>query len=745
MCKCFFFHFLIVLIIFNFVESNCSINCVHGKCSKVLNTCICDLGWTGNDCNTDCGCNGHSSCIQSLGKCDDCKHNTTGQYCQFCKSGYFWNTNKSKGCKTCDCNGHGDPEQNFCNPNTGQCFCIHDTEGSNCEKCSKGFYGDPRNNEHCYLECSNRALLTSIKSAHFGSKVHSPSHSSSLYFHCLWIFTIFPSLDLIHSSLHIHSNESSKVLDPIFLTIDKNINVECPNNHIEVFDGLLDYLVPSQTGKKLGSFCGKNLASDINLVATSGYLTVYFEKHHLSQGFNASFVRLECPEPCLSYQNRQCINNTCVCKNGFSSPTCTLIGCPNQCYEFKNQGVCDILNGRCQCMVGFAQPDCSHYIGPSPYRLVWTTYFESETAVNFLPFLASHLPRMGHSLISINESLWLFGGYSTQKGQLNDIYVFDLPASKWEEIEVIQDEESKPSARHFHAACVVDDLIFIHGGLSLQNGVLSDFWCFQTNSRTWFRPPINGDFPPPLAGTILNYYNNYIFKINDFFCISTGHTLTKISNEELYMIGGYSPSYGFSDQIFVFNSKRIVFKKIIPQGLAFVGLYGHTSTYHFSTDTIYVYGGIFYSTEGASVSSNLYALKVSTSTWFQLPLDIDLNPIFSWPISRYFHSAISTENYLLVIGGRDGKKNGHILSNLFAYVYKCNLWINLDNRDLIPTSGILPSPALGAAMTSTSNGNIYLFGGMNGATLGRLARLFLPKDICNLFSGSRTACAQHIG
>ena len=503
MYMCSLFYLLFVSTFFNYVQSSCSLNCVHGTCFN--SSCICDLGWTGMDCNTDCGCNGHSRCSQGILKCDECKNNTTGHFCQLCKSGYFWSTDKSKGCLACDCNGHGDPDQSYCNANIGTCICIHNTEGSHCEKCSKGFYGDPRNNGHCYLECSNRGLVTSVKSGYLGSMAHSfsfsslPSTSSSSY-HCLWVLTIYPSLEPLKAPLSEQTNHSFGS-DPIALTIDQDIDIDCFNNNLEVYDGLPDYILSSHKNKKLGSFCGQNLKSDINLIATSGYLTIYYEKYNSSQGFNASFIRLECPETCLNYPNRKCVNGSCVCKDGYFGPFCFSIGCPNQCYQFKNQGVCDTLNGRCQCMVGYAQPDCSVYIGTSPYHQVWTTYFESESAAKFLPLLASNLPRMGHSLISINESLWLFGGYSSQKGQLNDIFLFNLPALKWEEIEIAQDE-SKPLERHFHATAVNQDVIYIHGGLSLKNGVLSDLWCFHTITRTWFKPVINSELPPPLAGII---------------------------------------------------------------------------------------------------------------------------------------------------------------------------------------------------------------------------------------------------
>lgn len=47
--------------------------------------CRCDLGWTGDDCGIDCGCNNHSTCNKSIGVCDECQDWTTGDVCQYCR------------------------------------------------------------------------------------------------------------------------------------------------------------------------------------------------------------------------------------------------------------------------------------------------------------------------------------------------------------------------------------------------------------------------------------------------------------------------------------------------------------------------------------------------------------------------------------------------------------------------------------------------------------------------------------
>ena len=44
----------------------------HGVCSADF-TCDCNLGWLGENCSVDCGCNGHSDCSQGIGICDNCQ------------------------------------------------------------------------------------------------------------------------------------------------------------------------------------------------------------------------------------------------------------------------------------------------------------------------------------------------------------------------------------------------------------------------------------------------------------------------------------------------------------------------------------------------------------------------------------------------------------------------------------------------------------------------------------------------
>ena len=69
--------------------------------------------------------------------------NTQGTHCEFCIPGTFGNATTAQGCQRCKCNGHGDPEQGFCDMVTGKCFCTNDTMGDSCGECKPGLKGNP--------------------------------------------------------------------------------------------------------------------------------------------------------------------------------------------------------------------------------------------------------------------------------------------------------------------------------------------------------------------------------------------------------------------------------------------------------------------------------------------------------------------------------------------------------------------------------------------------------------------------
>lgn len=72
--------------------------CVHGVCQGEPDyACKCDIGWYGEDCSSNCGCNNHSACPEGKGICEKCVDNTMGEFCQYCKPGSYGNATTEQG------------------------------------------------------------------------------------------------------------------------------------------------------------------------------------------------------------------------------------------------------------------------------------------------------------------------------------------------------------------------------------------------------------------------------------------------------------------------------------------------------------------------------------------------------------------------------------------------------------------------------------------------------------------------
>ncbi|XP_050541070.1 laminin subunit alpha [Daktulosphaira vitifoliae] len=109
-----------------------------------------------------CNCNGHSAtCDKITGICDNCKHNTTGEHCEKCITGYHGNATIGTpyDCLICAC-PLPIPSNNFAtgcevspDGNKISCDCISGYFGARCESCNAGFYGSPEIPGEVCKEC----------------------------------------------------------------------------------------------------------------------------------------------------------------------------------------------------------------------------------------------------------------------------------------------------------------------------------------------------------------------------------------------------------------------------------------------------------------------------------------------------------------------------------------------------------------------------------------------------------------
>lgn len=211
-------------------------------------------------------------------------------------------------------------------------------------------------------------------------------------------------------------------------------------------------------------------------------MTVYFEQHSPSEGFNASYRVLRCPDRCPA--GRRCVAGLCACLPGRSGPGCAPHPCPA---EGVLHGYCDSQYGRVMCDSGYVGRRCE--VRALPGHVVVTELFNEDHIEPSLDFLPRKLPRFGHTLTADHyQSLWLFGGYSLSRGALNDIQKFETRGNTWQSVTVEYQalRPYLPPVRFFHAAAYVVSQreIYIYGGTD-GNEFLRDCWRFNINSQKW--------------------------------------------------------------------------------------------------------------------------------------------------------------------------------------------------------------------------------------------------------------------
>ncbi|KPI93788.1 Multiple epidermal growth factor-like domains protein 8 [Papilio xuthus] len=695
----------------------CYNNCVHGYCGGAPQyKCHCDLGWTGADCSINCGCHNHSTCKTGVGRCDECKDWTEGEFCESCKPGSHGNATTGQGCRRCDCNDHGDESRGVCDYATGECICKDNTEGQNCERCKAKFYGDPRHGGKCYYQCEPRGMLNATQTEGIGSFMTDPDVKSlGPSKECLWIIS---ASNIKDATIQFRINSS-------------HFDVPCDENAVYVYDGLggVPDLNNNQQSQLLGVF--SNGASSGVVEARSGNLTVHYKQGQPEQGFEGVYEVLACDDYCS--WPRVCNKRHCVCRDGYGGPNCDIEICRNNCSETIKAGVCDTSYGRCLCNEGFGGDDCSVKLDKT--QLVFTELFNSEFLSDSLDHLRKTLPRFGHSLVADRRGLWMFGGYSLSHGPLNDIRFFDTKNNTWMQVTVEATPDAKmPERRYFHAAEIYHSKqnIYIYGGLSLQeksgeNKILDDFWQFSLKDQRWSNIKSKNEKPPALAGHTLT-----LQKYQDY--------------ESLVLIGGFSMNEGFMSEIWEFDLDNEKWIKLRCTGSIPSGVIGHSTVYHAPSQSLYVFGGILYVYNGTMVSDKLFSFHYPTKTWSELPSFLNIHNAFeSLPLATYLHSAVTTNDYMIVFGGRTEPENRS--NALIAYVYECNQWVRLVKGVSIVDH---PPPrtiahAMAIDVETDSEGYIYIIGGWTGSANCQVTRISLPEDLCSLWSSNKLECRSHMG
>lgn len=118
-------------------------------------------------------------------------------------------------------------------------------------------------------------------------------------------------------------------------------------------------------------------------------------------------------------------------------------------------------------------------------------------------------PRKGHTMVSYERKLYIFGGIEAGKDRPSDsMLVFDTETETWSELET----ENRPEGRHRHTACVWEHYMIIHGG-TYGRTVLSDIRMFNFETNEWLQPRLSGWILFPRYSHCMISVNNWLLII----------------------------------------------------------------------------------------------------------------------------------------------------------------------------------------------------------------------------------------
>ncbi|XP_053720567.1 attractin-like protein 1 isoform X1 [Synchiropus splendidus] len=481
---------------------------------------------------------------------------------------------------------------------------------------------------------------------------------------------------------------------------------ECSWDHVYVYDGDSIYapLVAVFSGLIVPEVHGKETVPEVE--TTSGYALLHFfsDAAYNLTGFEVYYSVNSCPNNCSGHGkctpgNSAASRVYCECDKYWKGEACDIPYCRNNCGS-PDHGYCDLTGEKlCVCNDSWQGPDCSLTV-PST---------ESYWVLPSVKPFGTSLGRASHKAVVQEKVMWVVGGYSFNYSSFQMILNYNLESGIWNPVPI----SSGPVPRYGHSLTLFQEDIYMFGG-KLESGagnVTDELWMFNIPSRTWQRR--NPTLGPQAQAQIYAVEGH-----------SAHSVMLDAVNPVMLVIFGYSPIYSYISSVQEYHLKTNMWTVPETKGAVPQGGYGHSSTYHSASGSVFVHGG--YKALPANkygLVDDLYRYDVSTRTWYILKES-------GYP--RYLHSAVLLSGTLLVFGGNT--HNDTSLSNgakcfsadFLAYDIACDEWRLLPKPNLHRDANRFGHSAV------ISNESMYVFGGFSSMLLNDV--LVYRPAMCPAFS-----------
>ncbi|CAD8099772.1 unnamed protein product [Paramecium sonneborni] len=349
-------------------------------------------------------------------------------------------------------------------------------------------------------------------------------------------------------------------------------------------------------------------------------------------------------------------------------------------------------------------------------------------------------PRSFHKCVVLGNYLYLVGGFDGQRR--NDVHRINLDSENGrQQIEQIRqaphlmwiqlDLKDRFTPRTGHTACVLQNKIYLFGGVDQSGNINNDLNCFDGNS--WSVIITQGQIPSARSGAKmvavddqLMLFGGYVQTQSQIYCNDlyrfniktntfikeiqqntnpakrTDHSLVEYCNG-IYIFGGKGENKQIFNDVWKFKQSWIE----LDHDQQITGRFGHTSVPY--QNSMFIFGGW----DGTSCLDEMYEYSFVTNTFYEIRRCSGQKPK-----ARYRHEALVYNSNMFLFGGVDHLQIRY--NDLHQYNFKKREWIKIN------TSGSIPSARTFHKLVNLEN-QFFLLGGYDGQRLNDMYTIFVTK------------------
>ena len=277
--------------------------------------------------------------------------------------------------------------------------------------------------------------------------------------------------------------------------------------------------------------------------------------------------------------------------------------------------------------------------------------------------------RFGHTSIIYQNKIYFYGGRAKIDKALYycGLEIFSLNEGIY--YKPMLSKLNSPPLRRNHIAILIDEQIFIHGGVSENNEILSDCHLLNLNPLKWLKVSINRRSQNPKlyghTGCVVvpkQYLINHKFNIYAYPDLEVVNC--RIKKKGLYVFGGKSKEEGgISNKLWILTigQKLLEWNLAETKGIPPRPRYNHSMSFYERGNFLIIHGGRNDLMSDTIAFDDTFVLDLEFFEWFQVELYSQFDKFKV--LSRCGHQSSIYGNKLIIFGGMNN--NNYIGSTLF--------------------------------------------------------------------------------